>query len=1338
MTLSARRFLANSFWLRMFFAWSIVCLAMPQAAFAANTVQGTDGTSGYSGDALLDATTSKTFCSQSARGASLTFAGGVTVSLDPCSSSTLSTTDIVPAATTSVPGVATTPVVVLPNATKTLSGTQTFSATDIGQSATATSIVPLTNGDGNLNAFNSQGGLNWIQRKSVADVAWTSVVRAPTLGLWVAVSPTLGGPHVMTSPDGIDWTARTAPDQNWNGVTVGYPGGVETLVAVGYSGHFNRVMYSTNGTSWTNGSLSADYNYAQVRWTGTQFVALTNNGGTNSIATSTNGSSWSVITTPNSDVAWQAIETDGAGKVVAVGFTGTAGHVMVSTDSGATWAQNAGLDARSWNGVGWSAKLSQWVAVSNGGGPDDKRIGYSSDAVTWAQILPPSLMAFGRVIYGDQWVATAGASGQERVATSPDGKVWRLSQPATQAGWSDIGWAQNQYVAVAVGGTGNRVMTAGSLLPATSTAMPPPLYTLTSAGTVTGTGSKTLAITRSTYTATWVNVQSVTFTATGTGTGTGTTTTTGTITGSAYGTAASGGTFTGTVTVTATGTGSGTSTATVPHFSVGNASSAPALLSEGSSSQAKFDDAGNMSTTGTIKADTGLASRTSAEFGGSQGAAISMIHDSYASEIGFNLSTTPSGFAYGPGSSGQYAGYMQFGSLTGQWVWASSQQASNAGVNWQQYPATSKALLTIDKSGNGTFAGNLAAANITPTPTPTVIPVSSGLGDLNAWVTSLAPGALPVPYYSNGTNASIGCATCFASKFQVGSGGQFTIDGTGNVVTTGILYTTGSPIVPGWPIISIGTPGTTDLAAFQVANDSGYTAGIFQAFGSLATSNTFPSAVGASTDAAKLVLTGQGNTARFHEFQIGAGSPVAVGFFTNGVERAFFGAAGGFDMLTAIKMHGSSTGIVTIQPAASAGTWAMTLPTTPGTAGQVLQTDGAGVTSWVNPTGTSSSTNTFVFTNATKVSGANGLVTATASLSSSDVTNALTYTPMNSTVVHLTGDVPTSRRINTIPLSGDITLTAANVGAMAAPTLTTGYVPRATSANTLGDSVIYNSGSGQVGIGTNTPGAKATVNGGHNVVQIGEQSNGSYTGAVGFSSASLTSSNYALSGDSTRTYLNAPSDSLYICIGGTPFMTADSTGKTSWTADATVAGKVQGQYVYSSGNVDANGSVNAGGNVAATGSVSGYNITPTPGSAMIPKADGNGKLDAWVTHNVLSSEGPSIQTVVIAGTTNTFLSVSTAVEAAPFSIVATVNIGVTVYPTAQCIVYLYLDGVALGNPIRATGNGAGNQIIPMSLTKMRRNVAATAHTIDAILFASGSTCIANAQSATLTVQDVPY
>ena len=83
----------------------------------------------------------------------------------------------------------------------------------------------------------------------------------------------------------------------------------------------------------------------------------------------------------------------------------------------------------------------------------------------------------------------------------------------------------------------------------------------------------------------------------------------------------------------------------------------------------------------------------------------------------------------------------------------------------------------------------------------------------------------------------------------------------------------------------------------------------------------------------------------------------------------------------ATQLVGSTSGTVTIQGAANAGTWTMTVPTTAGTSGYVLQTDGSGVTSWaaltgggnVSSSGTPTASQIAVWTNANTIQGVTNL-----------------------------------------------------------------------------------------------------------------------------------------------------------------------------------------------------------------------------------------------------------------------------------------------------------------------------------------------------------------------------
>ena len=69
---------------------------------------------------------------------------------------------------------------------------------------------------------------------------------------------------------------------------------------------------------------------------------------------------------------------------------------------------------------------------------------------------------------------------------------------------------------------------------------------------------------------------------------------------------------------------------------------------------------------------------------------------------------------------------------------------------------------------------------------------------------------------------------------------------------------------------------------------------------------------------------------------------------------AALGTAG--SALGQLTLSGNTSGTITVQPAAAAGTWTFTLPTSGGTNGYFLQTDGSGVTSWAAASGSGSVT----------------------------------------------------------------------------------------------------------------------------------------------------------------------------------------------------------------------------------------------------------------------------------------------------------------------------------------------------------------------------------------------
>lgn len=73
-----------------------------------------------------------------------------------------------------------------------------------------------------------------------------------------------------------------------------------------------------------------------------------------------------------------------------------------------------------------------------------------------------------------------------------------------------------------------------------------------------------------------------------------------------------------------------------------------------------------------------------------------------------------------------------------------------------------------------------------------------------------------------------------------------------------------------------------------------------------------------------------------------ANATISSGALTLGVSTSVAGS---------LVLSGNTSGAVTVKTAAAAGTWSLTLPTTAGTNGYVLSTDGTGVTSWIATSG---------------------------------------------------------------------------------------------------------------------------------------------------------------------------------------------------------------------------------------------------------------------------------------------------------------------------------------------------------------------------------------------------
>jgi hypothetical protein len=290
-----------------------------------------------------------------------------------------------------------------------------------------------------------QSGLNWETATAVGDNdGWKAVAYGN--GLFVAVGSS--GDRVMTSPDGINWTARSGSG-DWSSIT--YGNGL--FVAVANSGTSNRVMTSPDGINWTLGTSVADNNWLSVTYGNGLFVAVGYSG--NRVMTSPDGITWTERSVAGDDDSWSSV-TYGNGTFVAVSNAGV--DRIMTSPNGITWTTVSGDGA--WSSVTYGNGL--FVAVGNYGAD---YVMTSPDGTTWTiRSSDIDNDSWTSVTYGNGlFVAVASPAnvGDSRVMTSPNGIVWTSRSAADDNdSWSAVTYGNDTFVAV--GSAGNRVMNSGA------------------------------------------------------------------------------------------------------------------------------------------------------------------------------------------------------------------------------------------------------------------------------------------------------------------------------------------------------------------------------------------------------------------------------------------------------------------------------------------------------------------------------------------------------------------------------------------------------------------------------------------------------------------------------------------------------------------------------------------------------------------------------------------------------------------------------------------------------------------------------------------------------------
>jgi RNA recognition motif-containing protein/Ca2+-binding EF-hand superfamily protein len=285
----------------------------------------------------------------------------------------------------------------------------------------------------------------WSVSSSVAN-NWSSVAWSPELSRFVAVS-TNGTNRVLYSSNGISWTSPTTPPPSSTWRSVVWSPQKEMFVAVGT----DSAMYSMDGINWQTGSQAVpDGNWTSVIWVDELglFVSVADDGLSRAMR-STDGISWVVSREAPPESGWQSVAWSPSLKRL-VAFANSGEDRSMISDNGITWfAMLAGAE-RTWRSVTWSPYLSRFVAVADGG---SGRIEYSNNAITWLEAEPSGVInqSWKSVIWADQLNRFI-AVGPNVAAQSFDGITWSNISPTILSGaWNSLIWVSSLDRFVVVG-----------------------------------------------------------------------------------------------------------------------------------------------------------------------------------------------------------------------------------------------------------------------------------------------------------------------------------------------------------------------------------------------------------------------------------------------------------------------------------------------------------------------------------------------------------------------------------------------------------------------------------------------------------------------------------------------------------------------------------------------------------------------------------------------------------------------------------------------------------------------------------------------------------------------
>ena len=240
--------------------------------------------------------------------------------------------------------------------------------------------------------YYSSDGITWNTVPVGLSIEYVTFGNGLFVGVGFANVSGVPTAFAASSPDGINWTARTPAANNW-WQAVAYGNGL--FVAVARSGASNRIMTSPDGITWTARNSGINPDFSGVAYGAGIWVAVAN------------GSTGGTTFTSYDGITWDEQATSfAANTIIYADGKFTVGNYY--SEDGINWNSNS----IPFNPQAITYGNGYFVAVTDFG---TNRIAYSTNAINWVAIPAASIATFESVTFGKDIFVAGATSGTNKI-----------------------------------------------------------------------------------------------------------------------------------------------------------------------------------------------------------------------------------------------------------------------------------------------------------------------------------------------------------------------------------------------------------------------------------------------------------------------------------------------------------------------------------------------------------------------------------------------------------------------------------------------------------------------------------------------------------------------------------------------------------------------------------------------------------------------------------------------------------------------------------------------------------------------------------------------------------